>query len=592
MKMDVVFVCQHGELEIMACLLAASLRQSCGREVYLHVIEPVPPEEYGSISPAVRNFLNGLEVKWYSFRNPISDEYKIFNKLNCFNIEAQYDKILFLDSDIVARHAFLRDLAVYCKRPFAARSAARQRFSAAVEAWEPVYRLFDLPVPRMRWPAFASQEWGPPYFNAGVILVDASLEFSRHWIDTCARIHHDAGLAVENRGTVQIGLPVVPYRLNIPYALLDERFNYGLNKARLKKRKARALQEAHLVHYFKAENIAGDPVIHREVGQVVDNFKLQEIFSLHPAWRELLDSFAAGQAGAFFGEAAPSRSSLVRFDADAPQRVAARVPARAAEGVLAKPMAFITGIPGSGAELFSSLLARMPGIAKWSETAGPGAPAELPPFDQLRKMLERGQAEMAPGSRAEKDSEGSARASSAPDRVLTAANSLHFLTWLQHILQSFPQAAVFVLVRHPFETVASWMNQPALWQAAFIDEDEQAGVAGPLLRDEQRRHLAALQGVADAAMKRAGLWDYFAALAHQHEERIQIFRYEDLVSKPAAVLEHAYRGLFPDAKAVAPPDLSIRNGQPGKEMAEWDRECLRVICSNYAGLWGYDLYAD
>ncbi|RMD97710.1 MAG: hypothetical protein D6814_08955, partial [Calditrichaeota bacterium] len=229
MKLDVVFVAQQGELEAMAAVLAASLRKFCENQVFLHVIEPIPEQEYGRISPETRRFLDDLGVQWYAFANPISDEYKIFNKLNAFKIQPQGDRILFLDSDILIRRS-ITPLLRYFTHAFAARTAGAQRYSARVSDWEPVYRLFNLEVPRVRWPAWGTYEWGPPYFNAGVILVDPELDFSTHWIDTCYQIHHASTVHLENPGTVQVGLPVVLYRQNIEFALLDGRFNFALNK--------------------------------------------------------------------------------------------------------------------------------------------------------------------------------------------------------------------------------------------------------------------------------------------------------------------------------------------------------------------------
>jgi lipopolysaccharide biosynthesis glycosyltransferase len=312
MKLDVVFVCQQGDLEVMASLLAASLRQFCGDKVHLHAIEPIPREEYGAVSPLTRKFLDGLDIKWYQFGNPISDEYKIFNKLNAFKIQPQGEKILFLDSDIVIRRPFLQALSAYFSRPFAAKSAGKQKFSPHAEDWEPVYGLFDLAVPAMRWPAAGSHQWGPPYFNAGAILVDPSLDFSTHWIDTCLRIHQEEKIKIENRGTVQIGLPVVLFRRNIPYALLDRRFNFGLSKTQARMGRAWADEDVFVVHYFQPQNLSADPVIESEMVQLARNFELRDILALSPSWRKPLRSFDRMGRNAAFVEMPANHSSLFR----------------------------------------------------------------------------------------------------------------------------------------------------------------------------------------------------------------------------------------------------------------------------------------
>ena len=84
MNLDFVFICQSGELEIKASLLAASIRRFCDPDSNIHIIEPSPPEVYGKVSKEVKTFLANIGAKWYSFKNPISNEYKIGNKLNAF----------------------------------------------------------------------------------------------------------------------------------------------------------------------------------------------------------------------------------------------------------------------------------------------------------------------------------------------------------------------------------------------------------------------------------------------------------------------------------------------------------------------------
>jgi len=599
MKLDVVFVCQQGDLEVMASLLAASLRQFCGQQVNLHAIEPIPAAEYGTVSPLTRKFLDGLDVKWHPFRNPISDEYKIFNKLNAFNIQPHEEKILFLDSDVFIRRPFLPAMSAYYKRPFAAKSAGKQRFWD----WEAVYRLFDLPVPRMRWPATASHEWGPPYFNAGVILVDAAVDFSKHWIDTCLQIHQDDRIKIENRGTVQLGLPVVLYRRNLPYALLDNRLHFGLSKNRHKTRRPWPDDHADIVHYFKASNLSEDPGILHEIGQLVRNFELQEIFSLTPSWQKLLRSLERWQASATSLDVPRRPTSLfapraTKPEVPSPKPAPAKPATPPASFSLESRMVFIAGIPHSGAGLFSALLAELPGVRVVDERVTEKALKSFARLDQLGEIWQQWRKDFN-SSRLEMDQDDS-----APNRhrstmngvresneVLATTSAWYYLSWLPQLLEAFPQATVFLLVRHPFATIASWMNSSDLSEARFIDEDTHAGIRGTFLSEEQCRHLAELRGVDDPAMKRAGLWEYFSGLAGTHAEQVHIFRYEDLLEAPAALLRHAYQSLFPGADFdPAIPRLPDRDGASNEKLAEWDKECIRTICNNHAGLFGYNLY--
>ncbi|MDZ7359714.1 MAG: sulfotransferase [candidate division KSB1 bacterium] len=586
MKLDVVFVCQQGELEVMSALLAASLRQVCGSRVHLHAIEPMPREIYGTISPPVRKFLDGLEVRWQPFRNPISDDYKIFNKLNAFNILPQGDRILFLDSDTLVRRA-LEPLRKFFSRPFAAKSANKQRFSADPAKWAPVYRLFDVPLPQMRWPGSDSHEWAPPYFNAGVILVDPALDFSRHWIDTCRRIHLDETIEMANRGTVQVGLPVVLFRRHIPYALLDQRFNFGLSKGWLQTRRPWADHEAHIVHYFNPKNLTIDPLIHHEVRQLVKDFQLEDILALSEGGHKLLKSFKREPQKTYHhsalfklqpATASPLAATSQDDGAVAPS--ASRSTLHAPRVSPASRMAFITGIPGSGAGWFASLLAELPAITVLHDPKIKEAFAESENLNALSLTWKKWRADFN-------------KTKANDDWVLAAKNTLGFLTHLERIAGAFPEATIFVLVRHPFDTIARWMAVPPLREAEFIDKDDWAGIDAPFLSGAQRHSLGELQRLPDLAMKRAGLWDYFSGLARLHAEPVHIIRYEDLRANPPAVLRHAYGCLFP-GRALELPELDFSAPRsalaPAGVLTEHDQECIRAICSNNAGVFDYYLY--
>lgn len=528
MKLDVVFVCQQGELEVMSALLAASLRHVCGEQIYLHALTPAPESVYGLVSPAVKNFLDGLGVKWYAFPNPISDEYKIFNKLNAFKITPQGDRILFLDSDIVIRRP-LAPLEAYFSRPFAAKSGNKQRFSAAAEDWRTAYELFDLPVPEIRWPGSDSHEWGPPYFNAGVLLVDPALNFSEHWIEACRRIHFDERVKMENRGTVQVGLPVALYHRKIPYALLDQRFNFGLSKGWLQTRRPWFDEAVHVVHYFNPKNLTVDPVIHREVFELVQRFNLEEIFALSAGGQKLLKSFKPFQNGT--ARVVNARSSLVTPQSSV--SVASLPPRRV----------YLTGIPRSGARLFAALLAEGLGV----------------------KVL-------------------TATESEAPvDEALVVMNTPEALLRLEQIVEDDPAALVFIFVREPVATIASWTASP--------DLKESMKHAAPLT-EEQEQHLAQLENMPEGIMKHAGRWDYFATLTDVAGERVHILRYEDLTSAPLVTLEHVRQLLMLERKHDWPKFEHVHNhnAEARERLTAWEQECVRAICANHAGKFGYELY--
>ena len=578
MKLDVVFVCQSGDLEAQAALLAASVRNHCGDQAYLHVIEPIPEEEYGAISPATRRFLNDLGAKWYQFPNPISDEYKVFNKLNAFNIQPQGDRILFLDSDIIVRRS-LEGLQSYLKYPFAAKCGFQQAFSADPEDWKPIYKLFDLPVPAMRWPASDSHEWGPPYFSAAVILVDPALDFSKCLIDTCLTIHQNAdALKLKKLGTAQIGLSVAPYRLNAACALLDSRFNFALTGRRLKNFNSNCgYMVGHIFHYGNASRLLKTPYLLYEVYQLYKRFELNEIFEQESSWHTLL--FALEGL-----DETPSEVARLK-----PQSSFWELPSKPegtkpfSNAVLSKSreerrQIFITEIPHSGAQLLAELLTKLPNVTALSE---PKPAGEFSSFEEWSATTKKWHEQIE-----------SARAQNRQS-IIATQHGASCLAHLEALLKNFPEALLLIVVRDPKATIAQWLNTPALKSAALVEHDRLAGIHAPNLAENRQQQLAELQKLDDPMRQRAGLWNYFAGLADMHHDRVQIFRYEDLSAHPAAVLEQLGATLFP-GQNLKLPDLEpcLLEQEPGAALTERELECVRAACSYIAGAFGYNLYED
>lgn len=574
MKLDVVFVCQAGDLEAQAALLAASVRNHCGEHAYLHVIEPIPHEEYGTISTATRRFLDDLGAQWYQFRNPISDEYKVFNKLNAFNIQPQGDRILFLDSDIIVRRS-LEGLQSYRNRPFAAKCGFQQAFSADPEDWKPIYRLFDMPVPRIRWPASDSHEWGPPYFSAAVILVDPALNFSKCLIDTCLTIHQNAdALRLKKLGTAQIGLSVAPYRLQAECALLDSRFNFALTGRRLRNFNGNCgYMAGHIFHYGNASRLMKTPYLLYEVYQLYKRFNLNEIFEQETSWHTLLFALEGLDENPADVERLKPQSSFWENNQSA-KHFFVKGESKAAQR---RPV-FITEIPHSGAQFFASLLTKLPNVTVKPE---PKPASEFVSFEEWAASIKQWRAQ------------NEAEHAHNTNAILATQHAASCLAHVDALLKTFPDALLFILVRNPLTTLVQWSTSPSLKNAGLLETDRLAGVHAPNLAEHRQQQLAELQKLDEPMLRRAGLWNYFAGLADTHDERIQIIRYEDVLEHPAAVLAHFRAPLFA-AQDVELPNVAPRlqeKEELGATLTEQERECIRAACSYSAGAFGYNLYA-
>jgi len=78
-----VFVCQAGEIEAKALLLAASLKNVLHCQYELIAAVPSPASIWGELSPDTRRQLDEFGVRIVPIENPIDPDYGIGNKLAC-----------------------------------------------------------------------------------------------------------------------------------------------------------------------------------------------------------------------------------------------------------------------------------------------------------------------------------------------------------------------------------------------------------------------------------------------------------------------------------------------------------------------------
>ena len=172
MKFCFVFICQKGELELKSMLLAASLKENLRGDYELVAAIPQPKSVWGEISPLTKKLIKQFEIRTVDITNEIDVTYPIGNKLSCFGIQTDADKIVFLDSDII------------CMKPFSPEKHFKGQFCATpinqpwFNEWKQVYELFDLPYPTERFKAKFTNDQIWPCYNAGLIVVDNGLDFS------------------------------------------------------------------------------------------------------------------------------------------------------------------------------------------------------------------------------------------------------------------------------------------------------------------------------------------------------------------------------------------------------------------------------
>lgn len=281
MRCAITFVCQPGELEAKAVLLAASLRRRLVGDADL--VACLPVGRSGRARPA-RHTLRALEslgVVTIPVRNPISDSYPIGNKIACLDAgalsTATPERIVFLDSDILCTSPFepQRQLS----GAFSAKAADFATFAGGAADWSRIYRLFGLADPTWRVTATVSCEETWPYFNAGVIGVRADSELAGTWADSCRRIDAETWVPSRRPHLDQIALPIAAARCGLDVTLLDETLNYPVHL-----RPLRPTLPA-LCHYHGPAVAAREPRLVHEIAVLVDDHPaLRPVLAADPAW--------------------------------------------------------------------------------------------------------------------------------------------------------------------------------------------------------------------------------------------------------------------------------------------------------------------
>ncbi len=277
-----VFVCQAGEIETKALLLAASLKRVLRGQHELIAAVPTPAEIWGELSPDTRAQLHEFGVRMVPIENPIDPDYRIGNKLACIDVPTSADKIVFLDSDILC----LRDFGdPDCLRvPFAAKPADLRTFAAAAETWAPLYAAVNVELPTLRLPTTVSGEFGLAYFNSGVIFVDNELKFGQAWIDCANAIRGTPTMREQDHWLDQVSLPLALHRLHLAYTALDERYNFPAHLKPLTE------EPPFFCHYHWPRIVQREPLLLDRVRDLARAHPaIARVMARDPEWAPLLD---------------------------------------------------------------------------------------------------------------------------------------------------------------------------------------------------------------------------------------------------------------------------------------------------------------
>jgi hypothetical protein len=269
-----VFVCQAGELELKAMLLAASLRRNLRSDHQLVAAVPTPEARWGRPRPETLRFLGELGVDVVPITNEIDSDYPIGNKVSCLLVDLAGDVTVFVDTDMLCLRPFAHFPefdAAFCAKP--ADFYSFRDHNENDEMWEKVYGTFDLAVPRVRMTATVSGESMPPYFNAGFVAARRGTGLGQAWLACCRRIDAND----------EIALPVAVAQLGLEYRCLDERFNYPCHERRIDRR-----DPPIFAHYHWPTVVLRDPVLREHCKALAREHRaLADALDSYPRWRWL-----------------------------------------------------------------------------------------------------------------------------------------------------------------------------------------------------------------------------------------------------------------------------------------------------------------
>lgn len=533
-----VFVCQAGELEIKALLLAASLKRFLRCEHELIAAVPTPASTWGELAEETRALLQQLGVRIEPIVNPIDPDYRIGNKLACLDVPTRAGTVVFLDSDIVC----LRDFGEPdCLRVgFAAKPADLRTFAASAEAWAPLYAAAEVALPDLHLPTTVSGEFGLPYFNSGVIFAAAGAKLGQAWIDCARAILQVPAMREQRHWLDQVSLAIAVHKLGLVYSALDERFNFPAHL------KSVPDDQPFLCHYHWPRIVRGEPLLLDLV---------RDLAREYPAIARRI----AGDA---------EWTALLH---ESPRAPTSRPPPRQRATPNAASI-LIAGIPGSGADELLGLL------------RGSGRCLVQDEPDELLPILDTGAPpwEVAAhvrnvrASRRNEVRDSHDRLAAGADETnpaLAVKSALAFLCRLDSLRRVLPGARVLVCVRNPFDTIAQWKARPAAELDATI-----ARIAASAAHWASAREFAGLRRIADlahAAEKRAAWWWWLAQRVLDRSGDVDLVRYGDLVADRDKLLGPILDG----ASRIAAADVAVSNNGPAPAtLDEQDLQAIRAIC--------------
>jgi hypothetical protein len=501
--MNIVFVCQKGELEIKALLLAWSLRNSHGNTVRL--IAAIPQyKDWNDISQTTISLCTDLSVEIKYFNPIFGDEYPIGNKISALGLLPVGELGCFLDSDMLSLSKW--DLTLALQNTTSAAKPADLGTWGDAAAWDKIYKLTDLQLPKRRVRLTVNKILSYPYFNAGLVATKTPEVLFAYW-EIFAKKLNEKDVALENKypWLDQISLPIAMQHTG-DWASLTEFYNYPAH--------LRALHntDVGIVHYHSPSVILREPRLFGLIEKAVSEHpNLLKLINESPQWSVLI------------------KRKINIIDYKGGER-----------------NFLITGIPRSGTSYLSSVLDSQ---ADWLVV---NEPREI--FNHLQSRTDASGIELYHAECREKillgqpifnkvkngkviedtakidQIEPYSPIISRSDFWMGSKNTLAYMASLDCLIDlGWP---IVAMIRNPLDTLASWRNTFSHLSEAKVFDLPIANPNFSAWSTRQRLALLEIDEQDDSALRRVLLWRLLARTLLTYKDKIILWRYEDLISDP------------------------------------------------------------
>ncbi len=529
--MNIVFVCQKGELELKALLLAWSLRKTHGASINLIAACP-EYKDWSDLSALTLGAFKELSVEIKKFTPTFGSDYPIGNKISALGLLPENAIGCFLDSDMLSLSHWNLEEAL--KNNESAAKPADLGTWGNQDSWQKVYTALDMALPVRRVRLTVSHQLSLPYFNAGFIATKMPQKLSFEWNES-ASLLNDTAFNLENKypWLDQISLPIAMQKLG-SWSPLSEFFNYPAHLRSLGE------QQVGVCHYHTPSVILREPRLRALFQQALAECPyLTQLVQQLDNWKVLL---ACRLPCVMYKE--PQRNFI------------------------------ITGIPRSGTSYLTSLLDSQ---KNWLVINEPG---EI--FSQLQSRTDASGIALYYAECRERILSGQPIANKVKDGKviedtaildrqemyipkiercdfwLGSKNTLAYMASLENLVKlDWP---IIAMIRNPVDTLASWRNTFSHLAEAKVSNFPVAHPNFIAWSTQQREALLEIDGQPEAAMRRVLLWRLLARTLLAQESKIHLWRYEDLINSPVELLQGFNKQLnFQDAIAVPQAKIKKRD---------------------------------